>query len=192
MFILICELLLPSNKAIVAYVNCIVQRSKHHLEIVVPIDFALFLQINTWCLPQVLLLKNLMNHFNEMFQTFGDDGLNQTTILVGGIWCNAICWKIHKVTMNFWVEERSKCSHASLHYTKYKSWAQTTLKILKKEVCFNLYLVQKTNHHRQVTKKSSLSIFVSGLDVVGNQKNLDVLAKIHHANIRIHPSPMPT
>jgi hypothetical protein len=69
-----------------------------------------------------------MNHFNEMLQTFGDDGFNQTTIVVGGIWCNAI----HKVTMNFWVEVRPKCSHASLHYTKYKSWAQTTLKILQK------------------------------------------------------------
>jgi hypothetical protein len=62
----------------------------------------------------------------------------------------------------------------------------------KKKVCFNLYLVRKSNHHRQVTKKSSLSIFVSGLDVVGNQKFVDVLAKIHHANIRIHPPPMPT
>lgn len=62
----------------------------------------------------------------------------------------------------------------------------------KKKMCFNLYLVRKSNHHRQVTKKSSLSIFVSGLDVVGNQKFVDVLAKIHHANIRIHPPPMPT
>jgi hypothetical protein len=31
------------------------------------------------------VLKNLMNHFNEMLQTFGDDGFNQTTIVVGGI-----------------------------------------------------------------------------------------------------------
>jgi hypothetical protein len=134
-------LLLPSNEAIVSYINRVVQWSKHHLEIVVPIDFALFLQINTWCFPQVLLLKNLMNHFNEMFQTFGDDGFNQTTILVGGIWCNAICWKIHKVPMNFWVEERSKCSHASLQYTKYKSWAQTTLKILHTKKCVSTYIL---------------------------------------------------
>jgi hypothetical protein len=141
LFILICELLLPSNDVIVPYVQHIIQWNKHNLEIVVPIDFALFLQINTWCLPQVLLFKNLMNHFNELFQTFGDDGFNQIKILVDGIWCNTICWNIHKVTMNFWVEERPKCSHASLRYTKYKSWAQTTFKNSTKEMCVSTYIL---------------------------------------------------
>jgi hypothetical protein len=68
-----------------------IQRSKHPLEALIPIDSKLFLQVGPQWLPQVLTLKNHKNHFNKMLQTFNGNGFCSTTILVGGICCNIVC-----------------------------------------------------------------------------------------------------